>query len=218
MNWRQAIRNILPQCCFLCGGPTREAGFCDRCLADLPWLEGGCPCCREAMSVPQICGKCQQNPPAFTRVEGLFRYDFPVNKLIVAGKFHEDLATLAVLGRLMARRIHIPVKPDVLIPVPLHKKRLRNRGYNQSMELAKPIARTTGIPLDSSVCERIRNTRPQVGLSGEDRRKNVRGAFKTARLDPAWRYVVLIDDVITSGRTVREIAKIFVQAGVQRVD
>jgi ComF family protein len=138
--------------------------------------------------------------------------------LIPPAKFSQNLVILNLLGKLMAEHLTIEPRPDVLIPVPLHSKRLRERGYNQSLELAKRITKQTGIPLNNKACKRIKNTLPQTSLSAEQRQSNLVGAFSVIRLKPVWQHIVLIDDVMTTGATVKELASVWLEAGVQRVD
>jgi ComF family protein len=168
------------------------------------------------------CHICQNEPPPFTQTQAIFRYDYPVNKLIQVAKFHHNLAILKWLGEIMgdnmSHRRYLKERPDVLIPVPLHPKRLRERGYNQSLELAKRIAKSTGIPVNYTASERCRYTKPQISLSANKRRTNLIGAFRVRQIEPHWKHLVLVDDVVTTGATVRELAKIFLQAGVSRVD
>ena len=118
----------------------------------------------------------------------------------------------------MAQHLMIEPRPDVLIPVPLHPKRLRYRGYNQSLELAKCLTRQTGILFNHTACQRIKNTRPQVGLSAFDRQTNIKDAFTVRRLKPHWQHIAIIDDVMTTGGTVKELTNQLINAGVQRVD
>jgi ComF family protein len=118
----------------------------------------------------------------------------------------------------MGQRLIIQPRPQVLIPVPLHLTRLRQRGYNQSLELAKVIAKHTGIPIAFQACKRIRNTPPQTSLSGKQRQTNVKGAFEIIKIAPDWQHIALIDDVMTTGSTVAELARVFREAGVERVD
>ncbi len=118
----------------------------------------------------------------------------------------------------MAQQLTTEPHPNVLIPVPLHTKRLRERGYNQSQELAKCIAKQTDIPLDYKACKRIKHTPPQITLSGQQRQTNIVGAFQIVRLPKNWQHIVLIDDVMTTGSTVKELALVFKDAGVPKVD
>jgi ComF family protein len=119
----------------------------------------------------------------------------------------------------MAQHLTIEEKPDVLIPVPLHLNRLRKRGYNQALELAKIITQHTRIPLNNEACIRYRDTPPQAHLSGEQRQNNLRNAFKIGRVKSHWQHIVIVDDVVTTGTTVHEIARIFLeQTAIQKLE
>ncbi|MCK5524579.1 MAG: ComF family protein [Thiomargarita sp.] len=170
------------------------------------------------MEQVDICHQCREEPPPYTHTQAVFEYIYPVNILIVEAKFNQNLAVLNFLGDLMGQLITIEPRPDVLIPVPLHPKRLRQRGYNQSLELAKCITKQTGIPLDYKSAQRIKNTQPQTSLANsQQRQENLKGAFQVTR-NQNWQHIVLIDDVMTTGSTVKELALVFKKIGVKRVD
>jgi ComF family protein len=203
----QLIDFIVPQSCFLCGDNSSDC-LCSGCLAELPYHN----------SLKRIpCTKANKSSQ-FIEIHSVFTYTYPLDKLIIAAKFHQNLAVLNLLGILMAEHLTIENRPDVLIPVPLHSKRLRQRGYNQSLELAKRITKKTGIPLAYKSCKRIKDTLPQTSLSAQQRQSNIVDAFQVLELKKQWQYVVLIDDVMTTGATVKELAKVFLKMGVQRVD
>ncbi len=210
-NW------LLPQSCFLCGDSSTQT-ICAACLADLPYLDVACLRCSQPLKKVGICEQCQKEPPSYTNTQAVFSYIFPLDKLITAAKYNQNLAVLNLLGNLMAQYLTIEPHPDVLIPVPLHPKRLRQRGYNQSLELAKRIKKYTGIAINYTACKRIKNTPPQVHLNNAQRKANIKGAFKVLRIEPYWQHIVLIDDVMTTGSTVQELANEFLKAGVKRVD
>jgi ComF family protein len=134
-------------------------------------------------------------------------------------KFQQKLAHGRVMAELLLAYIEqeMDEPPQLLIPVPLHRRRLRDRGYNQALELARPLSRRLGIPLDFKSCRRIRSTEPQSALQVKERRKNVRGAFEIKGKIPA-RHVALVDDVVTTGNTVAELARLLKRCGVVRVD
>jgi len=213
---------FLPQSCYLCGAKSVRA-LCPGCLADLPYysLENTCVCCARPLNrefEEMYCAHCQHTPPFFTQTLPLFSYSYPINHLIIDAKFRQNLTILTLLAELMVQHIDYQQIPDALIPVPLHSKRLRERGYNQSLEIAKMMARQLRIPLATSACQRIRYTTPQAQLSGNQRKINLQDAFRTGQLKKQWQHVVLIDDVMTTGATVNELATVLLQAGIQRVD
>jgi ComF family protein len=228
---------IYPPRCLLCGGTGMKKGFraldiCEFCHSQLP---GNVPACiRCALPLPPdlansdniVCGRCQKKPPAFDYSVSLFRYEQPVVWLVKQLKFNERLSHARLLGEMLAAKVehrlaqkNMPdsALPDCILPVPLHKKRLSSRGFNQSIELARFVARKTGLPLELNLIERIRETESQTGLDAGQRRKNLRGAFKV--VGPVkYKHVVIVDDVVTTGSTVNELAIILKKVGVERVD
>lgn len=148
-----------------------------------------------------------------------FAYQWPVDRLIKALKYQGRLADGALLGALLAEALvrNGAPAPDRLIPVPLHPRKLRRRGFNQAGELANALARHLGFPVDTGLLRRIRQTESQAGLSAAARHRNLRGAFRCDRA-PGPDRVALIDDVITTGSTVRAAAACLRRAGVARVD
>jgi len=165
-----------------------------------------------------LCGACQQTEPAFHATRAVFRYEQPVDSLLHRLKYHGRLDLARVLGNLVAAELTShEIATDVLVPVPLDRSRLRERGYNQSLELARPIARRLELPLDAFGVARNRATRPQTELSRAERRKNVRGAFSVTA-DFSGKNGAIVDDVMTSGATVDALAAALRQAGARRVE
>jgi ComF family protein len=148
----------------------------------------------------------------------MLSYQTPANHLLQGLKFNGRLEMARVLGELMANWLEnvIDNQPDIVIPMPLHKDRLRERGFNQAVELALPITRHLDLHMDRHSCVRLKTTTPQSDLSRKERIKNVRGAFKVLR--PMSGHVVIIDDVMTTGSTAHEFAKTLLQAGATSVD
>ena len=163
-----------------------------------------------------MCGECLQRPPPFDHTVAAFSYDFPIDKLIQSLKFHERLVLVNHLADSVAKRVD--TKPDWLVALPLHPTRLRERGFNQSLLLAKRISRQLGIPLLQDACERVRNTPPQSSLPWKERDKNMRQAF-TCKLDGKMpgKHVAIVDDVMTTGATMGELAQALKSAGVSEV-
>jgi ComF family protein len=224
-DWRHRVnalgRLLLPARCLLCGGPGgQDLDLCPACRQGLPWNRSACPRCGlpvdEAAPVP--CGACRLSPPPFTRVQTAFCYRYPIDRLLPSFKFHGDLAAGALLASLMAWAIDPELPPQALVPVPLHRGRLRTRGYDQALELARSLARAGGPAVLADALRRSRPTRAQSQLGADARRRNVRAAFELrpgARL-PA--HVALVDDVMTTGATVSECARVLLAGGVQQVD
>jgi ComF family protein len=195
--------------------------LCPPCEAGLPALEHACPQCASplppAAGSNTVCGRCQRKPPPFVRTRALYRYEAPVDKLIQRLKFHHELRLARLLGeRLAARLAPEADRPDLIVPVPLHASRLRERGYNQALELARPVARRLNIKLDAFGVRRVLPTRAQSDLSLAERRRNVRQAFEAVR-DYAGLKVAVVDDVMTSGSTAEALARCLKKAGAEEV-
>lgn len=208
--------------------------LCPACDAALPRIRVACVTCGLPLSMTSTrvtegsvnlgevrCEACQRCPPPFTRVVTPFVYAPPLDRWLPRFKFHNDVAIGHLLSQLMLPSFSAAPRPDVIIPVPLHFSRLRTRGYNQALELARPIARALHIPLDTSLLVRTRATSAQSSLHAHERRRNLRGAFglATSAINrPAPVHVTILDDVMTTGATLADAARPLLNAGVTRVD
>lgn len=166
-----------------------------------------------------ICGDCLLHPRRFDRAVVPFRYGYPVDHLVRGFKYRGALAYGRVLATLLAQHLAVAAdaRPELLIPVPLHLDRHRERGFNQSIELARRVGSLLDLRVDENGCRRIRATEDQAQLSARARRKNVRGAFEVART-PGVDHVAIVDDVLTTGSTVTEIARLLRRAGVKTIE
>ncbi|MEE8211057.1 MAG: ComF family protein [Acidiferrobacterales bacterium] len=215
---------LFPGNCLLCAAHVlTDTDFCADCDAALPRLTATCPRCAApmvegGMSV-QPCGQCQQRTPAFARTLAMFQYAPPIDRLLQGLKYYRRLELARFLGRRLAAFVegHAVANVDRIVPVPLHSTRLRERGYNQSLEIARPLARRLGIPLDYESVRRERATEPQTGLPHKARQRNVRGAFSASDALAGLR-VALVDDVMTTGHTVNTLARCVRQAGAKAVE
>ena len=216
MNISTKLRHLLPaQPCLLCGAPTRRDGWCRQCDNDLPYLtSASCPVCGLPTPGGNVCGRCLQQHPHFDRSVAVFAYAFPVDKLVQALKYGERLTLASILAQRLAQRIKH--RPDLVLPMPLHPARLRQRGFNQSHELARGVARKLGIALLDNGVQRIRDTTPQSTLPWKDRRRNMRNAF-TCGEDLSGQHIAIVDDVMTSGATLNELGRILHRAGAREV-
>jgi ComF family protein len=219
----QWLRAVFPSHCRLCGTATRAVlDLCRSCREDAPWLENVCrqcsfplPACRD----DTLCGRCQKLTPAFDATTALFHYHPPIDYLIKRLKFSNELAISPLLSGLLANRLaarDAPL-PALLIPVPLHHTRLRERGFNQSTELARGIGRKLNIRISHRLCTRHRKTAPQSLLTHNARRLNLRNAF-TVTADRVPEHIAIIDDVMTTGHTASELARALKRAGAKRVE
>jgi ComF family protein len=172
-----------------------------------------------AADEPLICGACRLRPPACDSSLVPFRYAYPIDHLVRGLKFRGELACGRVLGEMFAARVlaRAAALPELIIPVPLAQQRYHQRGFNQANELALPVRRATGIPVRNDLVVRHRETAAQAALDLESRRKNVRRAFSTLGPMPA-QHIAILDDVVTTGSTVGEVARVLRSAGVQRIE
>ena len=195
--------------CFICRGAAR-ATLCEACDADLPRLrEPLCPRCALESPAGAVCGRCLSDPPHYDATIAALAYRFPADELVHALKFRGELALAPFLSSLLKERIG---QADCIVPVPLSASRLRERGYNQSVE----IARHLGGRMTVDACLRQRDAPPQTGLDREARRRNVRGAFRCER-SFAGKRVAVVDDVMTTGATLDALAAALKDAGASHV-
>ena len=218
MFGRWLVENILPQSCALCHEACVDI-LCQPCMQALPRQpSASCAVCAKQLPNKQTqCGDCFKKQPYFDYTQAIFRYQSPLKHLIHHAKYNEDLAILRKLAYLMAEQIHFESPPDIVLPVPLHSRRLISRGYNQSHQIAKIITRRHGLILKSDACVRIRDTPMQIKMKLKQRPRNVRNAFQLNAWQAEWQHVVIVDDVMTTGSTVNEMARILKKQGVKKV-
>lgn len=213
-------RFALPQSCCWCDEENTRGPVCNSCRARLPWNEPACRAC--AIPLPSangVCAECLEGSPPQDRSWAAFRYESAIAGQIIGLKFHARFAPAHVLGVLMAQRLAQRPEPlpELLIPVPLHPRRLRLRGYNQALEIGREISGRLGIPLAPQGAQRVRMTHEQTRLSAVERRRNVRGVFEVSHLVRG-RHIALLDDVITTGATAGELARVARRAGARRIE
>lgn len=204
--------------CFVCRGAAEQGLLCGGCAADLPRLTApACPRCALPGSSGGVCGRCLAQPPRYDGTLAAVAYAFPADILVQALKFRGELALAPLLGELLLERIAAAPRPECLVPVPLAADRLRARGFNQAMEIARRVGRKAGIPLAPELCTRVRDTPAQTDLPWAERARNVRGAFAVAgQLDGA--RIAVLDDVMTTGATLDAVADAFKRAGAASVE
>lgn len=202
--------------CELCLAPDHQ-DICEACLQDLPGLPPvHCPLCLLPTTSPEICGACLRNPPAWNHARAALRYTFPTDALVQALKYRSDLPLAPILAGLLSSRLRDDPLPDYIIPVPLHPTRLRERGFNQALEIGRHLCKQTGVKLLSAACTRIRSTPSQTELPWKNRPQNVRNAF-TCNRDFSEKRVAIVDDVMTSGATLNELARVIRRQGATDV-
>ncbi len=214
----------LDRCCLLCGASSPIAQpFCPGCQRELPWLDDDtcCPRCSLPDSAGHLCKGCSTDAFAFDDCIAAAAYRWPLDRLIGAFKYHDRPAVLPALADPLLLRLQQHYRtqpwPQLLLSVPQHPQRLRERGVDQAALLARYLSRSTGIAYRRRLLKRLRHTPSQQALSTRDRHRNIRGAFALCGHLPQT-HIALIDDVVTSGATVSELARLLRQAGATRVD
>jgi ComF family protein len=212
---REFLSNLLfGGSCFLCRGAARGI-LCPACDADLPRLAGTlCPRCALPSPGSAVCGRCLADAPHYDATVAALAYRFPADTLVHSLKFRGQLALAPLMGDLLIEKIRERI--DLVVPVPLSRERLRERGYNQAAEIARHIAKKRRVRLELTFIARERNTQAQADLPWSERARNVRGAFRCERsLDGA--AIAVVDDVMTTGATLDELAATLKRAGAARV-
>ena len=217
------LDHLLRPVCLLCGDAGSQGlALCAPCRAELPENTPACRLCALPLPAPGACGHCLRQPPPQAACVSPYRYAAPFDALVPRLKFGRDLSVARLAGQLLADRLRdapaavaLPL-PDLLVPVPLHPARLRQRGFNQALEIARGVGRALEVPVGARTARRLRDTVPQSRLGARERRRNLRGAF-TAELPAEVRRVAVVDDVMTSGHTVAEMARCLLAAGAAEV-
>ncbi|MDD2913861.1 MAG: double zinc ribbon domain-containing protein [Gallionella sp.] len=218
LNIGIGIKHILPaQPCMLCGSMSHDGLWCAACDSTLAYLDMPlCPVCSLPTPTGEVCGRCLQHPPLFDHTVAVFGYTFPLDKLIQAMKYGEQLALADALAKKLALVIDKSDLPDCIIPMPLHPVKLCARGFNQSLLLAARVTREFNLKLLPDTCKRVRDTPPQSALPWKERKKNMRGAFH-CDADMTGRHVALVDDVLTTGASLNALAEALRKQGASRV-
>jgi ComF family protein len=172
------------------------------------------------LATTQLCGECLIDPPVHDKKIVLFRYEFPIPSLIAQLKFQKQLYLGTAFGTVLSKKVvecyENDTYPECIIPVPLHPRRLRQRGYNQALEIARSLKKN-GLKIDFTAISRVVATLPQTLIDHNDRQKNVANSFLMAN-NFKYEHVALLDDVITTGSTINELASTLKKKGVRRVD
>ncbi|WP_248763752.1 ComF family protein [Pseudomonas sp. 13-2922] len=214
------------QTCLLCDETTDTPHpVCTPCESELPWLMEACQVCALPLAATGLtCGQCLKQPPAFEQVIAPWTYRFPLDSLITRFKHQSQWPLGRLLGELLAQALRerfddgLP-RPDLLLPVPMATRRLRQRGYNQAAMLANWLSQSLEISADEHRLQRVQDTIAQQELDARARRRNLLKAFALA---PGAKveglHLALVDDVLTTGATAESLARLLMKAGARRVD
>lgn len=206
--------------CVLCNQYHAEKdAVCEACYPFLSSTTPACQYCAHPLNDTTflVCGQCCQHKPILDFAWAPYRFEEPIRTLLHAFKYHEALYLSSFLANLILRKLPAKaLETECLIPVPLHPKRLRQRGFNQAVEIAKQLSKKTTLPIDIRHCEKIRHTLPQAHLPAVERQRNLKGAFRVSSLP--FQHVTIVDDLLTTGSTINELATVLKRQGVKRVD
>jgi ComF family protein len=223
-NWINIIQDFLfPPTCLLCGNPGFDSrDICHSCYRHLPRNNQYCFQCGDLLEIPTttpvLCGRCLAKRPAFDRTYAPFIHQGAIRHLVTTLKFGTQHQNARLLGLLLAEHLKQTAEiPDCILPIPLHKARYRQRGFNQAIEIAGILSKQLQIPLELTSCQRHRDTPHQTQLSARQRRKNMKRAFSLIKPIQA-RHSAIVEDVMTTGSTVHELAALLKKSGVIRVD
>lgn len=211
-----------PPRCYLCLGRCGKGMLCQVCRESLPGPRAACKRCGRRLARPaSACGVCLSRPPPYELLCCPMDYRFPVDQLIQALKFNADLVAGSLLARLLLEQLtgrEDPL-PLAILPIPLHPKRQRSRGFNQSSEIARHLGKALSLPVLEDCLERWRHDPPQSTLGALQRRRNVKGAYRLRRRKgPLPQRIALVDDVVTTGATVDAATRVLKSAGVCQVE
>lgn len=214
-KWGAALQSRFRGCCLLCSDAAERQGLCTGCAGDLPWLDMAvCRSCAHPLPEPGLCGRCIADPPHYDQIIAACRYAYPLDALIQSYKYRGQLAAAPALAGLLAGRIR--TRTDLIVAMPLSEQRLRERGFNQALELARLIGKQLDTAVDARLCIKSRDTPPQTRLPWKARRNNIRGAFVVLdSLEGC--HVAVVDDVLTTGATLSELARNLKRAGAASV-
>ncbi len=172
--------------------------------------------CAAPLEQAGVCGECLRGAPAFDEAAAAFVYRFPVDRLVQRFKAGGDLAVGGWLALQLLERVRPADRPDRIVAPPLSREKLRRRGFNQALEIAKHVGRGLRVPVELAALEKLRDTPAQQGLTRRERRANLRGAFRSTRRFDG-KHVAIVDDVVTTGATANALARMLKRAGAARV-
>ena len=196
--------------------------LCQPCYNAQIEIGSHCYCCAKRFESDSLnlhlCGDCQNNRPAFDKTYSPFTHQGAIRYLINQLKFNGAYKNSRLLGLILADYLRKNAElPDLIIPVPLHPQRYKQRGFNQTLEIAKVVAKELAIPINTSCCIRVRNTPHQISLTAKQRHKNIKNAFQLKKA-PSEKHIAILDDVMTTGATANELAKTLKLSSTRQVD
>ncbi len=207
----------MPRACLLCDALAGDCGLCPGCQVALPVTSGPrCAVCACPTPTASLCGRCIKRPPKYDYVVSALDYIAPVDFLVADLKYSHNLAAARTLAASLALRLEQEPYPDVVLPMPIAASRLRERGFNQAAEIARHACTEFGLHLSPDIAQRISAGVSQTALPWADRARNVRGAFR-CQADLTGKTVAVVDDVITTGATLNELAVVLKRAGADKV-
>jgi len=211
------LRPIVSPACVLCSQPANDSGLCVACLTALPRARGTrCPICASPTTTPTVCGRCVQSRPSYDYAVAALEYISPVDYLIGDLKYSHNLAAARALAFSLTQVLDNEPYPDAVLPMPIAPARMRERGFNQAAEIARYACAEFGIDVSPRLARRTSAGSPQAALPWRARAKNVRGVFSTVG-DVAGKAIAVIDDVLTTGATLNELAAVLKRAGARSV-
>jgi ComF family protein len=221
LNLSGLINILFKQKCLLCDANidslhSNTHAACRACLNDLPWHQkNACPQCG-LNSGGQLCGNCISSPPDFDATISVFLYDFPIDAMMQRYKYGNMLSLCVFFGQMLSEKVAID-SVDLIIPMPMHPRRLKERGFNQALEIAKILTRNNKEKLDYRSTVRQKLTPPQASLPLKARVKNIKGAF-SVNSNLAGKRIAIVDDVMTTGASLNELARTLKKAGARHVE
>jgi len=218
--YKRLMDYLTPGCCLLCDALVSEGSqLCPGCAVDGPAPHSVCQHCGGLLRARGTICSCVGKPRTLDRILAVRAYHYPVNSLVQEMKYHGQLGLCREFGFSIAGLAHSTCStlPDCLIPVPMHRSRLRERGYNQALEIAHAVSARLDLLLETNLLSRVRSTVPQIDLDPESRARNVRGAFVLHNAG-TYEHVAIVDDVFTTGATAFELAKLLKSSGIRKVE